>query len=363
MATILKIDWKILNDYIEKKLIEANKHPEYDIWILNYTPTTQFERAWDDYTLSCRGLVIDADGNILARPFRKFKNYEEHDPSEIDLSKAYEVYEKMDGSLGILFYYKPKMKWLLATRGSFTSEQAVEGKIILDCMHSIIPCELEYTYLFEIIYPENRIVVNYGEKRDLVLLTIVDTKSGNELPYNEIVLNYSKYFTIVKRYNVKNVNDLNTLRELGNDNMEGFVVKFPNGFRVKVKLLEYCRLHSIITNVSNIVIWKHMKEGLPFEELLDKVPDEFYNWVLKTIEELQNKYHEIECPLLKEFVEIYYFNGCYNRAKFAEHVMASKSKHKLLLFSIYDGKKYSHVIWRAIRPTFSKPFRDGYDTD
>ena len=84
----------------------ANKHPEYDIWILNYSPRTQSKRVWDDYTLSCRGLVIDAEGNILARPFKKFKNYEEYDPSEIDMSKTFEIFEKMDGSLIIVFYYE-----------------------------------------------------------------------------------------------------------------------------------------------------------------------------------------------------------------------------------------------------------------
>ena len=82
-----RVDWKVLNDYIDNNLIMANKHPEYDIWILNYSPKTQAKKFWDEYTLSCRGLVIDAEGNIFARPFQKFKNYEEYDPSEIDMSK------------------------------------------------------------------------------------------------------------------------------------------------------------------------------------------------------------------------------------------------------------------------------------
>ena len=89
MKLLEKIDWRILNDYIENKLIVANKHSEYDIWILNYSPKTQVNRVWDDYTLSCRGLVIDAKGNILARPFQKFMNYEEYDPSEIDMSMKF----------------------------------------------------------------------------------------------------------------------------------------------------------------------------------------------------------------------------------------------------------------------------------
>jgi hypothetical protein len=92
-----KVDWNVLNKYIANNLIVSNKHPDYDIWILNYTPTTQFKKLWDVYTLSCRGLVVDINGNILARPFQKFKNYQEHDPSEIDLTEDYELLEKVDG--------------------------------------------------------------------------------------------------------------------------------------------------------------------------------------------------------------------------------------------------------------------------
>ena len=39
----------------------------------------------------------------------------------------------------------------------------------------------EYTYLFEIIYPSNRIVVDYGSSRRLVLLAAVHTQTGIEL--------------------------------------------------------------------------------------------------------------------------------------------------------------------------------------
>jgi len=97
MEYLQKVDWDVLNTYIDNNLIIANKHPEYDIWILNYSPKAQFKKFWDIYTLSCRGMVIDGDGNILARPFQKFKNYQEHESGEIDLTQPFEIFEKMDG--------------------------------------------------------------------------------------------------------------------------------------------------------------------------------------------------------------------------------------------------------------------------
>lgn len=151
MKTLKKVDWNELNHYIENNLIIANKHPEYDIWILNYSPKAQSKKFWDEYTLSCRGMVIDVDGNILARPFQKFKNYEEHDPSEIDMSQDFDIFEKMDGSLIIIFYYEQRMTWVVATKGSFISEQSIEARKMLDA--SIYDkLDKTCTYLFEIIY-------------------------------------------------------------------------------------------------------------------------------------------------------------------------------------------------------------------
>jgi hypothetical protein len=42
---------------------------------------------------------------VIAKPFPKFFNYEEHTADEIP-NELFDVYEKMDGSLGICFYYE-----------------------------------------------------------------------------------------------------------------------------------------------------------------------------------------------------------------------------------------------------------------
>ena len=360
MEILKKVDWNVLNEYIENNLIVSNKHPEYDIWILNYSQKAQFSKLWDLYTTSCRGLIIDAEGNILARPMKKFKNYEEYDPSEIDMTQSFEVFEKMDGSMIVIFWYNAINQWVIASRGSFISEQAMEAKKILG---EKITSPLNYlnkflTYIFEIIYMTNRIVVNYGDMRDLVLLTVIDTKTGEELDYKTMT-GYNKYFTIVKKYDLGNIKDLSELKKLEEDNKEGFVVKFLNGFRVKVKFSEYVRLHSIVTNVSNITVWEHLKNNYDFSVLLEKVPDEFNGWVKKVIDLLQSNYNEIERLALLDFVRIYHINEITGRKEFAEEAM--KTKHRSILFKLYDKKPYGDLIWKEIKPSFGKPFKDGYE--
>lgn len=352
-----KVDWKVLQTYIDNSLIVANKHPEYDIWILNYSPKVQSKKFWDEYTLSARGLVIDAEGNIVARPYQKFMNLEEHDPADIDMSQEYEVFEKVDGSLIILFYYEPRMRWIFASRGSFISEQALEAQKMFN--YSVQEkMSSKYTYLFEVLYPENRIVVDYGSRRELVLLGKMNTTTGEECPYEYLVDKYSKHFTVVKRIDVR-LDNLSELKRLEEDNKEGFVVRFKNGFRVKVKFNEYVRLHGILTNVSNITVWEHLVNNYNFDQLLDRVPDEFYGWLQRVVASLQGKYDEIEKESLKEFVRIYHTNGIIERKDFA--MEALKSDYRSILFKMYDKKPYESIIWNMVRPVYSKPFKDGFE--
>jgi len=351
-----KLDWNVLKDYVDNNLIIANKHPEYDIWILNYSPKAQSKKFWDEYTMSCRGMVIDADGKILARPFQKFKNYEEHDPSEIDMSMPFVIYEKIDGSLIIVFYYEPCMEWIVASRGSFISEQSIEAKKMLGLKTKKL--QKRFTYLFEIIYPENRIVVDYGNRRELVLLSKIQTDMGNEIFHVDLERTYSNLFTIVKLYNIKGIKNLNELKALEEDNKEGFVIRFADGFRVKVKFSEYVRLHGILTNVSNLTVWEHLRDNYDFDELLDRVPDEFYDWLNKTTGNLQLEFNTIERLSLLEFVRIYHINGITERTQFAEQ--AKLSKYRSILFKLFDKRAYADIIWKMIRPIYSKPFKDGY---
>lgn len=137
-----------LEKYYQNGLLLKQTHPTLDLTIWNYSPKVQYERLWDDITLQCRGLVTNSKGEIVARPFKKFFNYEEHKPEDLP-NEEYEVYEKMDGSLGILFYYENE--WIMATRGSFTSEQSIKGTEMLK-KYPLEKLDINNTYLFEIIY-------------------------------------------------------------------------------------------------------------------------------------------------------------------------------------------------------------------
>lgn len=65
--------------YLDTGLVDEKTHPTARLLLYNYTPVCQFSRAWDAVTKMCRGLIVHADTReIVARPFGKFFNYEEH---------------------------------------------------------------------------------------------------------------------------------------------------------------------------------------------------------------------------------------------------------------------------------------------
>ena len=178
-------------------------HPTLDLTIYNYSQKTQYEKMWNEETLSCRGLVLDSWGNVVARPFKKFFNLSEVEGEIPDL--PFEVFEKMDGSLGIFFWYNGNP--IFASRGSFTSDQSKVGWEILKGM-DYKNLKRGVTYLFEIIYPENRIVVDYGDTEKLVLLGAVETSTGEEIPYSGIGENLERFELVRKWANKKSISEL-----------------------------------------------------------------------------------------------------------------------------------------------------------
>lgn len=342
---------EVLEKYHNEGLVYKQVHPTLPLTIWNYSEKVQYENIWNEHLLMCRGLVTDNDGNIVARPFKKFFNWEEnkHTPTE-----EFEVYKKEDGSLGILFHYNDE--WILATRGSFTSDQAIKGMEILQkYKYKYLPTDC--TYLLEILYPENRIVIQYNVE-ELILLGSIQTNSGYE--YDIHKEGYEQLgFPIVKKYD--GIKDYSVLKSMIGDNEEGFVVKFSNGDRIKIKGEEYIRLHKIMTNVSTTSVWEIVSSGGKIEEVLSGVPDEFYGKIKSYVKELNYKYYQYYNYAGK--IHDYFRFGKYNdkelepsKKDFALHLQSSEidPKVKSICFAMWDNKPYDHIIWNLIKPEFKK---------
>lgn len=335
------MDKKLLQKMIDERFVSKTKHPSSDIFIYNYTAKTQYDWVWNEVTKQCRGLIMDGDNNIIAKPFEKFFSIEQLERTEETIpNQPFEVFEKLDGSLGVLYWINETP--FIATRGSFISEQAKKATEILHSKYKHIWKNLDKnkTYLFEIIYPDNRIVVDYGLVEDIFLLTTIDLHTKQEsLP--------KIGFPVIQKYD--GINDLDILKTKEKPNNEGFVVRFENNFRLKVKFEEYKRLHRIVTQVSNVIIWEYLKEKRPFDELFERVPDEFYNWLTSTKNGLVSNYEAIEANCKSDYKEL----G--TRKDTALYFQTKSYPH--ILFAMLDNKDYAEMIWKAIKPKWTQPFR------
>jgi len=338
-----------LNKYLEDGLLYNQVHPKLDLTIWNYTEKVQYEGLWDEITLMCRGLVTNSKGEIVARPFKKFFNMEEgkHTPTS-----EFEVYEKMDGSLGIFFYYNGEP--VLATRGSFTSDQAIKGREILNKYNWKQGTYEGYTYLFEIIYPENRIVVDYNGLEELIVLGVVETATGKECNYDEMA---SEGFVLVKKYD--GIKDYSTLKSMIANDAEGYVIRFSNGDRMKIKGEEYLRLHKIMTNVSTTAVWEILSSGGDIDAILKDVPDEFYKKIKSYVSTLNYGYYQYWNQLGKTYD--YFRFGKYGdkeveptKKEFAEYIKNHHPIAKSIMFAMWDGKDYDKIIWKALKPEYKK---------
>jgi len=356
--------FKIDRKMIDEGYISERKHPEFDLYIYNYTAKAQYDRVWNEATLNCRGLILDGEGNIVARPFPKFFNLGEYSKEsalkELPPYKSFDVYDKLDGSLGIL-YTRPDGEVAVATRGSFESEQSIIATKLLRKKCPKLRINPDLTYLFEIIYPENRIVVNYGNKEDLILLAITQNATGYDVKRNHVE-SFAKTWklNVVKKYTL--LKDLDAILKLMKEDYngkEGYVLQFNTGLRIKIKYDEYCRLHKVLTGINSKSIWEMLKEGQSLDPLLDRVPDEFHRWVKNTSEGLIKEYKKIEKKAKRVIGRTVIDLDNPTRKEIAE-VFTKKSNKDMsgVLFAMYDNKDYTKIIWKMLKPSKAKAFKE-----
>lgn len=317
------LDNNELYEMIKEKRIFKQVHPDLPISIYNYTNRAQFINKWTEAERVCRGLIVeDATGRVIARGPEKFFNYGQTGAPEVNLDCYVRVSQKEDGSLGIGWKYEGH--YGIATRGSFASQQAeratnkmmtIDHKAAIDYAD-----DKGLTRLWEIVYPENRIVLDYKGRDELIPLGTVDNLTG--------MIDYRPRGGVVAE--CIHLKDALELAIAGDE--EGFVLDIF-GRRgtvighVKLKGEEYKILHGLLTNTNARRIWVQLaardcheavarlaeKNEKPVEKvwatyvgsdpedfkrvniekdivetLLTNVPDEFYDWVTKKIDAIND---------------------------------------------------------------------------
>lgn len=339
----MDITLEALREYEAKGLVHASRHPDLPLTVFCYTRTVQFERCWDDITRNARGLVVHDDGRIIGRGLPKF--FAVGDPiTQLPLDEEYMSFDKADGTLIHVVEYEGEL--LVWTKASFTTEHSVEARKYLQGWKP----NPGTTTLFEGIFGFNRVVVDYGEFRGLVLLGEVENETGIDWKHPEDVAAETGWpgEVAVERSGLPLYDMIDLCADPDNgQGREGFVVVYPRdgapAHRVKVKFVKYLALHKLMTGLTP----RRVKEtylaalrdeaggGDLWEEFLEKIPDEMDSAVQAVVNDLNIQAYT-ELLLAEAAVEK--VQGLTTRREVAEVLSEVPGDIRSLAWLIYDHK-------------------------
>ena len=220
--------------------------------IFNYAYEANFS---DPIVQEARGIILDTERlDVVCWPFRKFGNYGEEYADPIDWKTAC-VQEKIDGSIVKLWFSKLQERWIFSTNSTIDAAKAPVGDegfgyTFLDAILSaenysdihMDELDKDYTYLFELVGPETKVVISY-DRRMLYHTGTRSNRTGEELDINIGVIK-------PKRYPLSNLMEcIEAAKKLNYGKAgveyEGFVVVDANWNRVKIKSPDYLVRHQI----------------------------------------------------------------------------------------------------------------------
>lgn len=347
------LDTGLLESHVRNGYVTARNHPHLPLTVFNYTPKAAYEPLWDEVTLRCRGLIVDNSGLVVGNCMTKFFNYGEPNAKDVKIDGAVQVTDKLDGSMGSVIFYNGKL--VVATRGSFESDQAKwahsfisKDPELLDAFKVI--CSENVTAVVEIIYPENRIVVDYGDLTAVVLIGAIgnyELTAGKQLwiPADRI---YSWPGPVVERFNARSFEE--ALRIPPRLNREGIVIYFEeSGQRLKIKQEDYLIAHRFVSNLTPKNIWEQLRNGKTIEEMLEVAPDEFHGTVREISSAILSNKTNLEEEIEKEFLALVPQKFS-TRKDFAEAIKDHPLKSFLFLRLDKKTDQLIESVWKAIEP-------------
>ena len=378
LFTYLGIDADKLDEYIDSCLIDRNFHDEFPLAIMCYGRKAVYDNVWDSVTTKCRGLIYNTETfEIVARPFEKFFNYGQailSDTVNLLPPGEPEIYEKMDGFLCILYNYNGKD--YIASKSSFNSVHAKWATKWYQKHRPNWRWRPGFTPVFEGLTPNLRIVVDYGKREGLTLLALIDNETGEEVDYDDLCQYASlNSLSIPEKYSFtmeKALKEANTNKQ----NFEGFVLVWcrqgQTPFRLKVKLLEYLKIHRIVTQTSPKRILEALENS--WTSVLDQWTNEtnpwFSHFLSKWRRYLENEYKQINDAAETMFICARavlnappYGNELPTRKQWAELFTNEQNKPiSGVLFAMLDGKNVRPIIWKMLKSKVSgvKPLVDSH---
>jgi RNA ligase len=364
---------EFVEKYLNGGLVTQSEHKQFPLLLFTYSRKCVHDNVWDSVTSKCRGIVINRETDeIVARPFEKFHNYGstiiipgQENPEQMGFPPH--VIEKVDGFMCTLYTWEGQS--YIASKGSFHSVHAkwATAEYNKQAEH-LWPAGV--TPVFEGLCRDLRIVVDYGDRTGLVLLGLVNNETGEELE-PEVLAQWAR-INGMESARVFDKTLLDALKDTlvaNSGTEEGYVLTWykPDAppYRLKVKFIEYLRLHRMVTGVSPKRIWEVLSTPAfraELDEYLSNSTPWFNKFVSKWIRVLRAEYDRLETGA-KDWYSVTEFliedykkqNGPYpnmgaERKVWAKEFLREENKEFApILFAMLDNKDVSTIVWKRVK--------------
>lgn len=319
----------------------------------------QIESKPSEIVDECRGLILQAkefsseksilgETFIVCRPFKRFYNYGQPGAATVDFAKS-KFFEKLDGSLIKYYFCYSCEDWHFATKKTFVADQQINpdcelsfSDVVFDALDldnsNLSPADKQYTYLFELVGPENKVVVDYA-MNDIFLLGAIKNETGEEMKFSELS-NLSSQMKIKTPsfWTFDTVEEANKylLAKKGSE-FEGFVVVDDNFNRVKIKHPDYSLLNKLKDKASSSS--KNLLE-LILKESDDDAATTLPKHLVKKLNSIKNSLIEFSKKIDGFYVE----NKKLSRKDFAITVNQNELPIGPLMW-LYSKKGKSFIDW------------------
>jgi hypothetical protein len=202
--------------------------------------------------------------------------------------------------LGISYFLEGSPR--LATRGAFTSYEATHGTSLLLALPGVGSLDESYTYLFEILRADAGHGVTYDADA-LVLLGVIARHTGAELSSAEVDDWAARLgCRRPQRYSFSSREDVLAQKASLPANLEGFVIRFADNFRVKLKGDAYLAMLRASLGVSVGKVLAALQEGEgAYQAWVDTLPEELVPDAHRMAQKLRDKAANYEAEARKVF--------------------------------------------------------------
>ncbi len=341
----------------------------------------------DPIAQECRGTVlytttpvnmtsVVGPTSVMAKPMNRFFNYGQGSAAPVDFENPNtKIFEKLDGTLCILYWDKFLMTWCVGTRSVPDADLPMDGfgnQTFSDLFWKAFAASggtlsgLDYaqghmSFCFELCTPDNQIVVAYPDYKVYLLaaISLIDLTEDEPSNWNKQI-----GVELAPTFSLGSVDEmLNFVSSREPTKFEGVVVCDPLFRRVKMKnagYLAYSKIKDSVAksprSVMEIVLLGKEDDVFPLvpAHIQTKILDT-KNRLARLIHSMNEEYERIYSPDRKTFALAVQANSGHMGPHMARWNGRAKDFHDWLLVSRVNGSWSDSFLDSILRMCYSLP--------